>query len=138
MKHNERSWLSLLGFFAVVTLTSSLIFAAVFAGVTAAIASGESAQTPDDQQVDPLVPGQTFVGLISDAHCGSKHTESKMSAFECTQMCVRHGSRYVIAEGNRDYELAGAPERLGQIAGQRVRLTGVLTGDTIKVSSASP
>jgi len=138
VKHTNRSWLSLFGFFAVLTLASSLIFAAVFAGVTAAIASGESAQTTDNQQVDPLVPAQTFSGMITDADCRSRHTDSKMSAAECTRMCVRNGSRYVMVNGDKNYEPTGAPQQLSELAGQRVNLIGVLSGDAIKVSSADP
>jgi hypothetical protein len=104
------SWLSLLGFFAVITLGYSLIFAIVLAGVTAAIAGGESAQAAEDQQVGPLVPGQTFSGMITDARCGSRHTDSKNSA----------------------------SDQFGRLAGQRVSLTGVLTGGAIKVRSAMP
>jgi hypothetical protein len=133
----DRSWLSLLGFFAVITLGSSLIFAVVFAGVTAAIAGGESAQAAEDQQpVDPLVPGQIFSGMITDAHCGSRHTDSKNSASECARMCVRNGSKYVMINGDKNYELNGAPEQFGRLAGQRVNLTGVLSGGAIQVSSA--
>ena len=138
MKHTNRSWLSLLGFFAVLTLASSLIFAAVFAGVTAAIASGESAQTADNQQVDPIVPGQSFSGLITDADCGSRHTDSRKSAAECARMCVRNGSRYVMVNGDKNYELTGAAQQLGELAGQRVKVIGVVSGDPIKVSSADP
>jgi hypothetical protein len=138
VKQADRSWLSLLGFFAVITLGSSLTFAVVFAGVTAAFAGNESAQALEDQQVDPLVPGQTFSGMITDSHCGPRHPDSKNSASECVRMCVRKGFRYTIVDGDRNYELTGNPEQFGQLAGQRVSLTGVLSGGTIKVSSASP
>jgi len=138
VKHTNGSWLSLLGFFALLTLASSLIFAAVFAAVTAAIASGESSQSVDSQQVEPIVPGQTFSGLITDAHCGPRHTDSKKSAADCARMCVRNGSRYVMVNGDKNYELTGAPQQLGELAGQRVNLIGVLSGDAINVSSAGP
>lgn len=137
MKHSDRSWLSLLGFFAVITLGSSLIFAAVFAGVTAAFGGSESAHA-EDQQVDPIVPGQSFSGVITDSHCGPRHMDSKSSALECARLCVQNGSRYIIVDGDKNYELAGNPALFGQFAGQRVQLTGVLSGGTIKVSSARP
>ena len=136
MKQSNRSWISLLAFFSVVTLGSSLIFAAVFAGVTAVIAGGESAQASEDQQVDPLVAGQTFSGVISDSHCGARHTDSGKSASECARMCVRNGSRYVIVNGDTRYELTGAPAQFDKFAGERVSVTGALSGGTIKVSSA--
>jgi hypothetical protein len=134
----HRSWLSLLVFFAVITLGSSLIFAVVFAGATAAFAGGESAQAADEQQVDPLVPGQTFSGVITDSHCRARHMDSKSSASECARMCVRNGSSYSMVDGDRNYELAGNATGLSQLAGQRVSVIGVLSGSTIKVSSASP
>jgi hypothetical protein len=138
VKHSDRSWLSLLGFFAIVTLGSSLIFAAVFASVTAAFAGGEAEQTLNDQRADPqLVPAQTFSGMITDSRCGARHTDSGKSASECTRICVRDGSRYVMVDGDKRYELNGKPEQLAQLAGQRVTLTGVLSEGMIKVNSAS-
>lgn len=137
MKHHDRSWLSLLAFFAVTTLACSLVFAAVFAGVTVAIAGGESAQAADDQQVDPLVPSQTFSGVLTDAHCGSRHMDSEQSASACTRACARKGSKYEIVDGDKKYELAGNSWEFEPFAGQRVTLSGVAHGNTIKVSSAS-
>jgi hypothetical protein len=136
VKQTNRSWLSLLAFFAVITLGSSLIFAAVFASVTAVLAGGESAQASDDQPVDPLVPGRTFSGMISDSHCAARHVDSGRSASECARMCIRNGSRYVIVNGDTRYELTGPPGQFDKLVSQRVTLTGVLSGGTIKVSSA--
>jgi hypothetical protein len=133
----QRSWLSLIGFFGVITLGSSLVFAAVFAGVTAVIAGGGAAQASDDQQVDPIVPAQTFSGVITDSQCGAKHTDTEKSAAECTRMCVRNGSKYLLVNGDKNYEIAGDPGQISQLAGQRVKLTGSLAAGTIKVKSAT-
>jgi hypothetical protein len=132
---NDRSWIKLLGFFALTTLASSLVIAGMLAGVTVAIA-GDASQILDDQQVDPTVPGQTFSGTITDAHCGPRHADSKLGASECARMCVRNGSRYIFVEGGRKYEIAGNSWRWGRLAGKRVSLIGVLNGDSIKVGSA--
>lgn len=133
----QRSWLSLLGFFAFITLGSSLIFAAVFAGVTAVIAGGGAAQASDDQQVDPIVPAQSFSGIITDSHCGAKHMDAVKSASECTRMCVRNGSKYLLANGDKRYEVIGDPEQISQLAGESVKVTGTLAADRIKVISAT-
>jgi len=45
VKQHDRSWFALVAFFLVTTLALSLVFAAVFAGVTAAI--GDSTQTEE-------------------------------------------------------------------------------------------
>jgi hypothetical protein len=134
VKQHDRSWFSLIAFFLLPTLASSLVFAAVFAGVTAAI--GDSAQTGDKLQVDPLVPGQNFSGIVTDAHCGSTHEDSEKNASACARICVRNGSRYAIVNGDKEYELVGELWQIGQFAGQWMTLTGVLDRETIKVSSA--
>lgn len=137
MPETQRSWLSLLGFFAVVTLGSSLIFAAVFAGVTAVIAGGGAAQASDDQQVDPIVPAQTFSGIITDSHCAARHVDTKRSAAECTRICVSNGSKYLLVNGDKNYEITGDSAQISQLAGQRVKVTGALAAGRIKVTSAT-
>jgi hypothetical protein len=135
LRRNDRSWLTLLTFFAVTTLASSLALAALLAGVTVAIAGGEAPQV--SASPDPTIPSQTFSGVITDARCGSRHRNSNQSASECARACVRDGSRYTVVDGDKNYELAGNLSHLDSFAGQRVALTGVLDGNTIKVSSAS-
>lgn len=137
MPETQRSWISLLGFFAVITLGSSLIFAAVFAGVTAVIGGDEAAQASDDQQVDPIVTAHTFTGIITDSRCGAKHSETEKSAAECTRICVSNGSKYLLVNGDHQYEITGDPAQISQLAGQRVRLTGLLAVGRIKVTSAT-
>jgi hypothetical protein len=134
VKPHDRSWFTLIAYFLLTTLASSLVFAAVFAGVTAAI--GDSTKTADELQAEPVVPGQHFSGIITDAHCGSKHEDSEKDPSDCATICVRNGARYAIVNGDRKYELVGELWQIGQFAGQWVNLTGVLDGGTIKVSSA--
>ena len=136
MKPNNRSWQRLIAFLAIITIASSLACAAVLAGFTVAIADSESSQIPDDQpgSADIL---QTFTGMLTDMHCGSRHMDSEHNAAGCVRMCVRNGSPYKIVDGDKNYELAGNLSQLDQFAGQRVTLSGVLDGSTIKVSSVS-
>jgi hypothetical protein len=134
VKQHDRSWFALIAFFLLTTLASSLVFAAVFAAVTAAI--GDSAQTGDELQVDPLVPGQNFSGIVSDAHCGSTPEDSEKNASDCASICLRNGSRYAIVNGDKEYEFAGELWQIGQFAGPWMTPTGVLDRETIKVSSA--
>ena len=135
MKQHDRSWLSLLVFFAGTVLALSLVFAAVLAGFTVAIAGGEPPQVSEVQNVDRTVPGRAFSGIITDARCGPRHADSKRSASECTRMCVHNGSKYLMVDGDTSYELAGNPTLFDRFAGERVSLIGVLDGDTLRVSS---
>ena len=135
MKKHDRSWLTLVGFLIATTLASSLVFALAFAGVTAVI--GESAQAADEPQVEPITTERTFSGVITDARCGARHTNPEKNASECSHLCVRHGSNYIVVDGDKKYELIGELRQIAEFAGQRVRFTGVLDGQTIKVSSTS-
>jgi hypothetical protein len=139
VKPSDRSWLGLLAFFAVLTLGSSLVLAALLASVTMAIAGDESpqvSQASERLQVDPTIPGQTFSGIITDSQCGPRHTHPEQSASECAQMCVRNGSQYVLVDKNRTYGLTGNLEQMAQLAGQPAEVTGLLSQGMISVSSA--
>jgi hypothetical protein len=63
--------------------------------------------------------------------------DSGMSPAECTKMCVRNGSRYVLVKGSKTYALAGDESKLEGLAGQRATIVGPLTGHTIKVISTT-
>jgi hypothetical protein len=79
-----------------------------------------------------------FAGLITDGHCGARHDmDSRMSPAECTKMCVRNGAKYLLVQGDNRYTLAGSAAELEGLAGQRVNVTGILDGSTIRVSSTS-
>jgi hypothetical protein len=76
-----------------------------------------------------------FDGVISDDHCGPKHDMgSGKSPSECAQACVRDGGFWVIINGDKKYKLAGRDD-LYILAGEKVTVTGSLTGDTIKVNT---
>lgn len=82
----------------------------------------------------------TLTGTISDAMCGVSHdtmTEhgKKMSDKQCTLACVQHGSEYVFVNGDKVLKIANQNFKgLQQFAGDTVRLTGDVKGDTITVA----
>ena len=82
---------------------------------------------------------RTFVGSISDSMCGAKHMMPGQSDKDCTLACVKAGSKYVLADAasGKVYQLSDQkkPERF---AGQKVKVTGALKGDTITVTSIEP
>lgn len=61
--------------------------------------------------------------------------DSGKSPMECAKMCVRNGSKYVLVEGDKKYQLAGSQSQLDGLAGQRVKVLGKLDGDTITIAS---
>jgi hypothetical protein len=136
--NNSRSWLGLITFCITPALVVALCLAVLFAGVAVAFAVSDSGKpvTPATQ-TSPRT--RVFAGLITDDHCGARHhMDSGMNPAECTKMCVRNGSKYVLVQGDKRYALAGNEGELDGFAGQRTNIAGTLEGNTIKVDSTSP
>jgi opacity protein-like surface antigen len=90
----------------------------------------------------------TWTGQISDSACGAKHEEAaegqgKMPDRDCTQACVRGGSKYVlVVQEERDgssratvLQIANQDNTgLATHAGHTVRVTGELKGGAITIS----
>lgn len=82
---------------------------------------------------------QSWTGKISDSMCGAKHQaaehDKKMSEADCTKACVKGGAKYVLVHEGKmtpiaNQDFAGLEEH----AGQMVKVSGEMTGDSIKVS----
>ncbi|MBA3570776.1 MAG: hypothetical protein H0W34_02120 [Pyrinomonadaceae bacterium] len=79
---------------------------------------------------------KTVIGYISDSSCGLSHMAG-MDEKDCTLMCVKKG-KFVLAD--RDQKLVYQLDRVGQerareFAGQKVKITGRITGKTIRVTA---
>jgi hypothetical protein len=79
----------------------------------------------------------TVVGYISDSSCGLKHMEGMGDEKSCTLMCVKGGGKFVLAD--RDHKVVYKLDKAGQekareFAGQKVKVTGQVTGKTIHVT----
>ena len=135
--NNHRSWFALITGCVTPALIVALGFAILFAGaaVAFAVAGGEKPAARESVPAREKV----FAGLVTDDHCGARHDMgSDRNPAECTKMCVRNGSRYVLVEGNKRYALKGSESQLDGLAGQRANLAGMLEGNTIKVGSTTP
>src|SRR5437762_4580845 len=93
--------------------------------------------------IAPAVPSaaeQTWSGKISDSACGAKHEEAAegqgvMADRDCTQACVRGGSKYVLVVDGKVFQIANQDLKdLATHAGPAVKMTGELTGAAIKVT----
>ena len=88
-----------------------------------------------------LAAEQTFVGEITDSACGAKHESGAENvppppAKECVENCVRGGSKYALltADGKL-YEISNSDiAGLKDNGGAKVKITGELTGTTLKAS----
>jgi hypothetical protein len=83
---------------------------------------------------------QTWSGRISDSACGAKHEEAAegqgvMADRDCTQACIRGGSKYVLVVDGKVFQIANQDNKdLATHAGHAVKMTGELKGNTITVS----
>ena len=85
--------------------------------------------------------GATWTGMISDSACGASH--AKMMAEhanlktdkECTLGCIKGGAKYVFVSDGKVYNIANQSfSDLQKNAGDTVKLTGDMQGDTITVA----
>ncbi len=83
----------------------------------------------------------SLVGYISDSMCGLKHMSGMGDDKNCTPVCVKKGSQFVLAD--RDHKKVYKLDKAGrdkaqEFAGQKVKVTGRVTGRTIQVTSIAP
>jgi hypothetical protein len=88
----------------------------------------------------PSAAEQTWSGKISDSACGAKHEEAAegqgvMADRDCTQACIRGGSKYVLVVDGKVFQIANQDNKdLATHAGHAVKMTGELKGNAITVS----
>ena len=84
---------------------------------------------------------QTWTGKISDSMCGASHNamkehDKKLTDKGCTEACVKGGAKYVFASGGKVYTIENQNDpQLAAHAGEIVRLTGEMKGNSITVSN---
>jgi len=130
----ERFWLKTIGLCSAAALALALGIAIVSTTAVLVFAAPQSLDIP----VQHLMAGnpQTFSGVVTDAHCGAKHTtETGQNAAGCTRLCVKTGSSYALVSGETVLSLNGDAGFLDRFAGQRVKVWGSLEGSEIRVDS---
>jgi hypothetical protein len=111
------------------------VLAVFFTTVSATNGRFESTE-PSSSQQEPAPVDQTYEGVVTDTHCGAKHTPAiPESAGDCTRACVHSGEHFALVNGDKLYVLEGENQLLNHAAGERVTVTGTLNGNTISVTS---
>jgi hypothetical protein len=80
---------------------------------------------------------RTFVGTVSDEHCGAKHAKASDEAAQCVAKCVQGGSKYALVSHGKIYKV-DPQDKFADYAGKSVKVTGTLKGDTITAESVEP
>jgi hypothetical protein len=123
-------WISTIALVGAIGCASALLTAV----------TGAALGVPELRQSGPSsnIPSQTYEGVITDTHCGAKHSAAiGATATDCTIRCVRAGEQFVLVDGETIYLLEGDMGSLKRVAGQRVRIVGTLNGKTISVTAVA-
>jgi len=79
--------------------------------------------------------GQAITGTVTDAMCGAHHMMQGKAPAQCTRECVKQGSDFAPASGDKVYILKGDKSQFDRFAGQNVTVKGKVDGTTITVDS---
>lgn len=107
----------------------------VESGVSQPIATATAAKQVG---ASPDLQGQKYEGMITDTHCGARHSAAiGLSAADCARACVHGGNSFALVDGDTVYVLDGDAATLKKMAGQRVHIIGTLNGNKISVSAVT-
>ncbi len=129
-----RFWIEVLALVSVIACVLALCLATLGAAAGAAGVKRESGQPPHAS----ATATQSYEGIITDSHCGAKHSATVgMAAADCTRACVHSGESFALVDGDKTYNLEGEAAALKRAAGQRVKIVGTLNGKTISVATVA-
>ncbi|MEY2413352.1 MAG: hypothetical protein QOD84_1958 [Acidobacteriaceae bacterium] len=132
LEDRKPNWWTLVFYCGASTLAAALGLALLFAGATVVFASGQSSETEQNGAL------QIFHGVVTDDHCGARHTDKEKNPSDCTRICVRNGSKYALVDGDKIFKLEGNDADLARLAWQRADFEGTLRNDTISISKVIP
>ncbi|MEP7278016.1 MAG: hypothetical protein ABI813_05185 [Bacteroidota bacterium] len=72
----------------------------------------------------------TWTGYISDSHCGVKG--AKEGHVDCAKKCVKEGFAAVFVVGDKVYTINNQ-KKVSKYLGDKVTITGTMTGDAIDI-----
>jgi len=81
-------------------------------------------------------PSRSYTGVITDSMCVANHKMMHVSPdTKCVLECVKAGRtvKFVLFDGKAVYQLSDQ-QTPAKFAGQKVKVTGVASGNTIQVT----
>lgn len=78
---------------------------------------------------------KTFIGTVSDSHCGVKHAAAATP--DCVEHCVSGGATYVLVADDGKVYLLDAQDKFKGLGGKIVVVKGNLSEVTIVVKSVT-
>ena len=126
----HRIWIEIVILGTAIAFALAILIATL--GAAAGTAVGQSVRVPSQT----TTTDQTYEGMVTCSRCGAKHSAALgQTPIVCVRECVHGGAAFALVNGDSLYLLDGDSYALKQLAGQRVRIVGRLSGKTIKVAS---
>lgn len=130
----HRLWIEIAMIGTAIAFALALLLATL--GTLGGAAVEAFGQTQPAQTTAQTPAQETYDGVVTCSQCGAKHSSKiGQSAADCTRMCVHGGAHFALVDGEKIYQLDGDLAELKKVAGERVQVIGVVTGNTIRVSS---
>ncbi len=84
-----------------------------------------------------LAAPQILTGTVTDTMCGKKHMMPGKTDAECVRECMKSKGNwtYGLVVGDKVYSLSGDAKQFDVLAGQKVKVTGEVSGNKIAVQS---
>jgi hypothetical protein len=79
--------------------------------------------------------GGEMKGVISDSHCGGKHTAGSDADRKCVQTCIKGGGQPVFVSEGKVLKIADPSKISEEHYGRKVVVNGSVSGDTLTVES---
>ena len=122
----------------IVMVATAVAFALALLIATLGAVAGVAGTALGQQSKPTAVTPQTYEGIVTCSRCGARHAAKfDQSAAACTRVCVHAGAQFALVDGENMYLLDGDLNLLKRIAGERHRILGSITGNTIRVSSVA-
>ncbi len=126
----HRVWIEIVLLGTVIAFALALLFASLGAAAGAAVSRRENTQNGTSTSAE------SFEGMVTCSSCGAKHRPKlDRSASNCVRVCVHGGAKFALVYEDSTYLLDGDSNSLKNLAGQRARVVGVRSGNTIKIAS---
>jgi uncharacterized low-complexity protein len=131
-----RLWIEMLLAASAIACIVALFLATLGSAAGAGAGAGDSGTEPPGQT--SAAQTQAYEGIVTDTRCGAKHSPAVgLAAADCTRVCVHRGDSFALVDGDKTYTLEGESAALKRVAGERVRITGMLNGNVISVASVA-
>lgn len=130
---SHRVWVDIVVFGTAIACAIAVLFVVV----GTAAGTGTSQEFPTE--VRASLVQQTYEGMVTCSRCGAKHAAAfARNATNCARVCVHAGAAFALVSADTTYLLQGDIDQVTRVAGQRARITGTLSGNTIEVAAVSP